>query len=195
MVYWWHAPKRTVSRAGGRRRGTLSRSRRGSRRGAPSNRWRGAAAGGARQQGERWHRRGHLCSGTHATAAQRCAAWMGAILRRTLTRASSIRAASAERRRTMYHPFVDDQVYRIEHQFRERQAAMARMARQLDAGRSGIWAQLGMRFQQVWARAAILLVRSPFPPPPRPAIRGSMRHKIEASPDGQSCPQAYDRGS
>jgi hypothetical protein len=56
----------------------------------------------------------------------------------------------------MYHPFVDDQVYRIERQFRERQAAMARMARQLDAGRPGIWAQLRMRFQQVWARAAVL---------------------------------------
>ena len=54
----------------------------------------------------------------------------------------------------MYHPFVDDQVYRIERQFRERQAAMARMVRQLDAGRPGIWAQLRMRFQQVWPRAA-----------------------------------------
>jgi hypothetical protein len=56
----------------------------------------------------------------------------------------------------MYHPFVDDQVYRIERQFRERQAAMARMARQLDAGRPGIWAQLRTRFQKVWARGAIL---------------------------------------
>ena len=56
----------------------------------------------------------------------------------------------------MYHPFVDDQVYRIERQFRERQAAMARMARQLDAGRLGIWAQVRMRFQQVWARTTIV---------------------------------------
>jgi hypothetical protein len=95
----------------------------------------------------------------------------------------------------MYHPFVDDQVYRIERQFRERQAAMARMARQLDAGRPGIWAQLHMRFQQMWARAAILLIPSPFPPTPRPAIWGSMRHKLDASPDGESCPVAYDRGS
>lgn len=95
----------------------------------------------------------------------------------------------------MYHPFVDDQVYRIERQFRERQVAMARMARQLDVGGPGIWVQLRMCFQQVWARAAILLMRSPFTPTPRPAIRGSMRHRIEASPDGESCPLAFDRGS
>jgi hypothetical protein len=56
----------------------------------------------------------------------------------------------------MYHPFVDDQVSRIERQFRERQAAIARMARQLGAGRPGIWAQLHTRFQQVRARAAVL---------------------------------------
>lgn len=56
----------------------------------------------------------------------------------------------------MYHPYVDDQVYRIERQFRERRAAMARMARQLDAGRSGIWAQLRNHFQQLRARAAAL---------------------------------------
>src|SRR5205814_3537649 len=72
--------------------------------------------------------------------------------------------------------------------------AMARMARQLDAGRLGIWVQLRTRFQQVWARAAILLIPSPFPPTPRLAIRGSKRHRIEASADGQSCPLAYDRG-
>ena len=56
----------------------------------------------------------------------------------------------------MYHPFVDDQVYRIERQFRERRATMERMVRQLDAGRPGIWAQLRKRFQQMRARAAAL---------------------------------------
>jgi hypothetical protein len=72
---------------------------------------------------------------------------------------------------------------------------MAQMARQLDVGGPGLWAQLHMRFQQVWARAAILLIPSPFPPTPRPAIRGSKLHKREASPDGESCPVAFDRGS
>ena len=62
----------------------------------------------------------------------------------------------------MHHPFVDDQVYRIERQFREQQAAMARMAQQLDLGGPSIWAQLYQRFQQVLARAAILLIPSPF---------------------------------
>ena len=52
----------------------------------------------------------------------------------------------------MYHPFVDDQVYRIERQFRERQAAMARMAREIDVDRPGIWEQLRTRFRQVWFR-------------------------------------------
>ena len=56
----------------------------------------------------------------------------------------------------MYHPYVDDQVYRIDRQFRERRAVMERMARQLDAGRPGIWAQLRKHFQQIRARAAAL---------------------------------------
>jgi len=55
----------------------------------------------------------------------------------------------------MYHPYVDDQVYRIERQYREQQATMTRMARQLDAGRPSIWAQLRKRFQQVRALAAV----------------------------------------
>ena len=49
----------------------------------------------------------------------------------------------------MYHPFVDDQVYRIERQFRERHAAMAR---EPDVDRPGIWEQLRTRFRQVWFR-------------------------------------------
>jgi hypothetical protein len=55
----------------------------------------------------------------------------------------------------MYHPYVDDQVYRIERQYREQQATMTRMARHLDAGRPSIWAQLRKRFQQVRASPAI----------------------------------------
>ena len=56
----------------------------------------------------------------------------------------------------MYHPYVDDQVNRIERRYRERRAAMQRTVRQLDAGRPSIWAQLLKRFQQVRARRAVL---------------------------------------
>ena len=56
----------------------------------------------------------------------------------------------------MYHPYVDDQVYRIERQVRERRAAMVRMVRQCDAGRPGIWAQLRKRFAPVRPRATAL---------------------------------------
>src|SRR5262245_48819045 len=62
----------------------------------------------------------------------------------------------AERQQTMYHPYVDDQVKRIERRYRERRAAMQRTVRQLDAGRPSIWAQLLKRFQQVRARGAAL---------------------------------------
>jgi hypothetical protein len=55
----------------------------------------------------------------------------------------------------MYHPFVDDQVYRIERQFRERRAATERMVQQLDTGRPSIWARLRKHFQMP-ARAAAL---------------------------------------
>jgi hypothetical protein len=60
----------------------------------------------------------------------------------------------------MYDPYVDDQVYRLERQFRERRAAKERLVRQLDAGRPGIWAQLRKRLLMVRARAAAFPITS-----------------------------------